>query len=110
MLFIGRKDPQQLQQLQKHSDVNRVIENAKKYFNDDNIEVYMSTNPSKKYMIFDPEKYKFIHFGDIRYKDYTYTLSDKKRDNYLKRSEKIKGDWKNNKYSANNLAINLLWN
>ncbi len=29
---------------------------------------------------------------------------------YLSRATKIKGNWKKDKYSPNNLAINLLWN
>ncbi len=30
--------------------------------------------------------------------------------NYLSRATKIKGNWRKDKYSPNNLAINLLWN
>ena len=28
---------------------------------------------------------------------------------YLNRSSKIKGEWKNDKYSPNNLSMNILW-
>ena len=31
------------------------------------------------------------------------------RRRYLARATKIKGDWKSDKYSPNNLAINILW-
>jgi hypothetical protein len=30
-------------------------------------------------------------------------------ENYRKRAENIKGKWKKNKESPNNLAINILW-
>jgi hypothetical protein len=32
-----------------------------------------------------------------------------RRKNYLTRSNGMKGNWKNNKYSANNLSIHVLW-
>ena len=65
--------------------------------------LYPSSNTQKKYDIYDPENNHWVHFGQIGYEDYT------KRKNYLTRSGKIKGDWKKNKYSANNLARNVLW-
>jgi len=33
----------------------------------------------------------------------------KRRKLYLKRASKIKGDWKENEYSPNNLAMKILW-
>ena len=33
----------------------------------------------------------------------------KHRINYLKRSSKIKGNWKNNLYSPNNLSRKIIW-
>jgi hypothetical protein len=70
-------------------------------------------------------KHKFsydgIGFGLKSYKDFLL-LSDeekagkipvgtaeKKRKAYLARATKIKGDWKDNKVSPNNLAIHILW-
>jgi hypothetical protein len=88
-------------------------------------------------MIFNPHTNKFVHFGGMGYLDYTkyiqlynkkyadlhrtrylykYTqLYDKKdadlhRTRYLNRALNIKGDWKNDHYSANFLSILLLWN
>jgi DNA adenine methylase len=61
------------------------------------------------------EKEDAIHFGARDYNDYIiYTLkkntnADKYRDAYRARATKIKGDWEKNKYSPNNLAINILW-
>jgi len=61
------------------------------------------------------EKDDAVHFGAIGYNDYIiYTLTnnkdaDKHREAYRARATNIKGDWKKNKYSPNNLAINILW-
>ena len=35
--------------------------------------------------------------------------ADMMRNRYHKSHSKIKGDWKKNRYSANNLAMHLLW-
>ena len=65
--------------------------------------------------------YNDVHFGSSDNNDYIiYRLleknkkiekgeADKFRNAYLARATKIKGNWKNNKESPNNLAINLLW-
>ena len=68
-----------------------------------------STRKNKKYMIMNDDN-KYIHFGDSRYEDFTKHQDLERLKNYLSRATKIKGNWRNNKYSPNNLAINLLWN
>ena len=73
-----------------------------------NYVLYKSKNKNKKYSIIDPNG-KVVNFGQLGYKDFTKTNDEKKRDNYLKRSANIKGDWKNNKYSPNNLSRRILW-
>jgi hypothetical protein len=62
-----------------------------------------------------------VHFGAPQYGDYiiySYLESqkevekgtaDKRRELYRARATNIKGHWKDNKYSPNNLAINILW-
>jgi hypothetical protein len=70
--------------------------------------IYRSTMSRKKYYIIDPNGKK-VHFGS-EMEDYTYHKDDKRRENYLKRSAGIKGDWRDNSYSANNLSRQLLWN
>jgi hypothetical protein len=62
-----------------------------------------------------------VYFGKVGYGDFIiYSwleqqgeeeegFAEMKRDAYLARATKIKGDWKENKFSPNNLAINLLW-
>lgn len=90
------------------TDINRVIKNAIKYFNDPNIKIYVSTHKYKKFMIQRPDG-KFVHFGDNRFIDYTKHLDEQKRTSYLNRAVNIRGFWRDDKYSPNNLAINLLW-
>jgi len=65
--------------------------------------------------------YKGVKFGNKDYNDYilyswlesqgkiTPKEVDKHRSNYLKRATKIKGNWRNNPISPNNLAIRIIW-
>jgi hypothetical protein len=68
-----------------------------------------STRKNKKYMILNDHN-KYVHFGDSRYEDFTKHQDKERLKNYLSRASKIKGNWKKDKYSPNNLSINLLWN
>jgi hypothetical protein len=64
-----------------------------------------------------PKKFELngVKFGRDGYSDYVQNLlnnspdAETKRKSYLARATKIKGDWKSNKYSPNNLAIKILW-
>ena len=85
-----------------------VLQNAINYLGDD-VEIKPSTRKFKKYMVLKPDSKKYIHFGDNRYEDYTQHRDDKRKENYLARAENIKGNWKNDKYSPNNLSIHILW-
>lgn len=89
-----------------NSDIKVVNQKAKKFGYPN--PVLPSNRKFKKYMIED-EHGKMHHFGDTRYEDYTKHKDKDRRDNYLKRSSKIKGDWKTNKYSPNRLSRDLLW-
>ena len=97
------------------SNYHEVVKRAKHYYGSDTI-LLPSTRRTKKYMIFDPYTNKFVHFGRMGYLDYTRyrQIYDKKtadlhRTRYLNRALNIKGDWRNNPYSANFLSILLLW-
>jgi hypothetical protein len=94
-------------ELIKVSNPNDVLEKLKKIYGNDTL--YISENKYKKYKILNPYTDKFIHFGDLRYEDFTYHQDENRRLRYLKRATNIKGDWIHNKYSPNNLSINLLW-
>lgn len=80
---------------------------AKKYLGK-NTELFLSSRKDKKYMVITPDD-KLVHFGAIGYEDFTKHKDKERRDAYLRRATKIKGNWKGNKYSPNNLAINILW-
>jgi hypothetical protein len=98
-------------ELLKYSNPDTVNKNLKRYlkrFDLEGIELYISTRKDKKYMIETPEG-KTVHFGQMGYEDYTKHQDEERRNNYLKRATKIKGDWKRDPLSPNNLAIWLLW-
>jgi hypothetical protein len=71
--------------------------------------LYPSTKRDKKYMVYDPIKGVYVHFGQYPYEDYTKHKDKTRRKNYLTRSGNIRGEWKQNKYSPNNLARKVLW-
>lgn len=71
--------------------------------------LYLSTRKDKKYMIYDPNNNKWVHFGSLSYEDFTKHEDLIRRARYLNRASNIKGNWENNKYSPNSLSINLLW-
>ena len=71
--------------------------------------LYPAHNPQKKYAIFDPKNNKWINFGQIGYEDYTKHHDKKRRKNYLTRTKFMRGHWRKNRYSANNLSRNILW-
>lgn len=73
------------------------------------VAIYKSTRDNKKYMIIHPKTKKRIHFGQMGYEDFTFHNDFKRRESYLKRSNSIRGNWRNDKYSANNLSRNILW-
>jgi len=71
--------------------------------------VFVSTRKDKKFMIKNDND-KFIHFGQLGYEDFSKHKDEKRRQSYLTRAKKIKGSWKQDKYSPNMLAIKILWN
>jgi len=70
--------------------------------------LFKSRAKTKKYAILNPLG-KVINFGQMNYEDFTKHKDAIRRQNYLNRSEGIKGNWKCDGYSANNLSRNLLW-
>jgi len=90
------------------SNPNTVQRKAHEIYGDD-ATIYRSKAKDKKYSIRN-EQGKLINFGNIHYEDFTKHKDEERRKNYLKRSEGIKGNWKDDKYSANTLSRFLLWN
>lgn len=68
-----------------------------------------STDPEKKFMVLHPDTRKWIHFGAAGYEDYTAHGDEKRRASYLQRTANLKGAWRDDKYSPNNLSRHLLW-
>jgi hypothetical protein len=71
--------------------------------------LYPARNPAKKYSICDRKNGKWVNFGQMGYEDYTKHRNKTRRHNYLTRTKFMRGDWKTNRYSANNLSRNVLW-
>jgi hypothetical protein len=70
--------------------------------------LYRSKAKNKKYAIKRPDG-KIVNFGQMGYEDFTKHKDEGRRENYLKRAQGIRGNWRKDKYSPNNLAINILW-
>ena len=93
--------------MEKICDVSNpevVLKQLEKYYGD-KVDLYLSTSKNKKYMVFN-EQGKKIHFGDLRYVDYTKTKNKLKRDSFRNRNKK----WKDaDKYTPAHLSYYLLW-
>jgi hypothetical protein len=92
----------------KYSNPRQAQKMAFKYLGK-TAKLYPARNSKKKYSIYDNKNGKWINFGQIGYEDYTKHHDKTRRRNYLTRTKSMRGDWKNNKYSANNLSRNILW-
>ena len=101
--------------LSDYSDYEIVLNRAK-YFYGYNVELLPSTRKTKKYMIYNPQTNKYVHFGAMGYMDYTKYIqifdlktANEHRSRYLKRALNIKGNWMDNPYAPNYLSMLLLW-
>ena len=96
--------------LNDYSNPKVVYQKARKYLGKDVI-IQPSTNKNKKYMVYDPINENWVHFGQFNppMEDFTKHKDEDRRQRYLARAIKIKGDWKDNKYSANQLSLRILW-
>ncbi len=73
--------------------------------------LYRSDVKNKKWDMYyeDGDKIKKVSFGHPDYQDYTQHHDKERRKAYLERASNIKGDWKDNPFSSNNMAIHILW-
>jgi hypothetical protein len=94
--------------IKKFSNPIVVNRRWKKYKDKEASALMLSPDPEKKYMVITPDK-RIVNFGQMGYEDWTKHLDPVRRKAYLSRANGIKGDWRSDKYSPNNLAINLLW-
>jgi hypothetical protein len=94
-------------------DYSNPIEAQEKAFEylGDNAIIYRSDRSSKKYKIYNPENNKWVYFGTMNppMEDYTKHKDYKRMENYRSRATNIKGNWKSNPYSPNNLSLKILW-
>lgn len=95
-------------ELRKYSNPEEAQKKAYEYLGP-LADIYPSWKPEKKYVIYNPDKNKFIHFGQMGYQDFTKHRSSIRRNAYLTRTAKMKGKWKDDPYSANNLSREILW-
>lgn len=93
-------------ELLKYSNPDTAAKRLHKYL--PGTKLYLSTRKSKKYMVQRPDG-SYSHFGQIGYEDYTKHHDDLRRIHYLQRATKIKGNWKQDPYSSNNMSLHILW-
>ena len=88
------------------STPSKVRANFRKYKGNDDVKLELSEKKDKKYKVIVDGK--TVHFGSTM-PDFTKTADKTRQKSYLARSGGIKGNWRSNKYSANNLSRSLLW-
>jgi hypothetical protein len=110
MKLIKAEDVPLKDDLYKYSNPIKAQQNVYDNFGD-NVILYKSSQPNKKYMIYDFNKNKYVHFGSMKppYEDYLKHNDEDRRFRYLKRALKIKGKWFNNPFSPNSLSTKILW-
>jgi hypothetical protein len=91
-----------------YSNAEIAKKNAVKYLGK-SVVLKPSTKKDKKFMVLNPVTNKFIHFGQLGFEDFTKHQDLKRQKSYLNRTGNMRGDWKADKYSANNLAREILW-
>ena len=96
-----------LSELKKISDPDEVFRRFKKYKGSDDATIGISYRDDKKYMV-RVNGERLIHFGS-KMQDYTLHKNEERRKSYLARSGGIKGEWRDDKWSANQLSRSLLW-
>ena len=106
--FGGKSKKSFTKKLRKYSNPLQAQRMAYKYLGR-SAKLYPARNSAKKYSIYDPKNEKWVNFGQIGYEDYTKHKDKKRRKSYLTRSRGMLGNWKKNKYSANNLSMHVLW-
>ena len=95
-------------QLLRYSNPYKAQKMAYKYYGK-TAKLYPASKKCKKYCIIKPSTNNCVNFGQLGYEDYTKHGNTKRRKNYLIRSAKIRGKWKSDKYSPNNLSRKILW-
>ena len=91
--------------INKYSNPETVFNKAKKIYGKD-VEIKLSDRDDKKYMLKDPKKDRWIHFGQIGFEDFTKHKDKERRERFLNRNKK----WANyDKYTPAYASYYLLW-
>ena len=90
------------------SDYEEVKRKGRDYLGE-SVEIFKSDKPSKKYYIINPTTNKKVYFGQAGAEDFTYHKDPERRRRYLARATAIRGNWRDDPYSPNNLSIKILW-
>lgn len=98
---------QEFASLQEYSNPYIAQKRAREYLGPGTV-LKRSTRKNKKYMVLNPYTNEFVHFGQIPYEDYTKHRDKNRQRLYLLRTAK-RARIENSKYTANNLARNILW-
>jgi hypothetical protein len=101
-----------LNELIKISDPAEVKRRFEKYRGSAKATIEPSPREDKKYLVrvaaADGKRGRAIHIGSTL-ADFTKHGDETKRKSYLARSAGIKGDWRDDKWSANNMSRALMW-
>ena len=101
--FNNKKLDKKLEELSALSDYREVFIIGKKLKLG---EIYPSTRKNSKYMIWNPYKDKYTHFGSMKYQDYTLHENKERRDKFRIRNKK----WADAEiYSPAFLSYYILW-
>jgi len=101
---LGKNEEDKLLELEQFSNIEKVRKNAEKLGIKNMI--YPSTRKDKKYMVRHPDTYKFIHFGQMGYEDFTKSNDINKRNNFKKRNKRWADAYP---YTPAFLSYWLLW-
>jgi hypothetical protein len=72
----------------------------------DGSDLKQSTRKGKKWMVFNPNTQKWVHFGALGYEDYTVHKDKERRKKYHQRMGRFSNA---DKYSPGYLSLVLLW-
>lgn len=101
-----------LSELIKISNPDEVKRRFEKYRGSAKATIEPSPRPDKKYLIrvaaAGGVRGRAVHIGSTL-ADFTKTGDEAKKKSYLARSAGIKGDWRDDKWSPNNLSRALMW-
>lgn len=97
-----------LSELEPYTNFTEAQSKAYDYLGEDAV-LFTSPKKDKKYRIYNPIKEIWVDFGQMGYEDFTKHQDEDRQQRYLKRATNIKGKWREDKYSPNNLSIHILW-